>query len=778
MACGTPRRGASPRQATPQWAAPGAPRAAPRQAKALLPALPPAAASCRIWTPRTPTRRRRVESSRRSIAMLHLKVSSGTPPAMARCSASSAGPAFLPAPCSQVALAMLRWIAPLASSCGLRAERKKRRKDKTLTTHITTPREKNLSDVEGSCGGASERGERGAGYRSEEDNAALHFRSPRRGAGGEQGGPRRRDGGRANRDDEEGAASHGVEGTRGGERGVEGSGAVRADDGRAGRGERGVNYHGHEDRPPLPLEVECPRRGVGDHRNPRHQDGGRDNREEGTASHCSKSKLDEHRARGRVRKGQQPCEEGGFFENSDHELEVISDGATASARGGHGLLGVFGQEKGRPCSDGDHGRRGAQDGGASWRNISEEELSNRIAYEILRFGSVISAPWRQAWVNHPLVFHDTELVRCALALDDSSLRQPLSDTIITSMLQYHPGPVSYFRCDAHVIRGGCEKIEQWLQMLSKKNVEEVVMVNCNWPKETPEFPLQSLDCKSLKRLRLCFYSIPYIWVDTQDCSPSVIDLTGCSITCGDLWALVQQCRSLKELDIGLRLQGQGSLRICSDTIEVMQVWWSCVPSILIERAPKLRRILVGAPLKKSTNLTEIVIKGDAASTLKSIWFHLPNQTFEICGINLSKGHATLQSMRKLELTVAFKVTNQRAVLLNFLRSCPNLKELVLWRADEPSQKEELNVRIDGSCADMKNIHCVNSCLEVFSLHSYRGGAIEILMASTVLEHASVLRQVTIITDENIPESASLLDKAEQILRRVDRQFGTVDMQFG
>lgn len=38
----------------------------------------------------------------------------------------------------------------------------------------------------------------------------------------------------------------------------------------------------------------------------------------------------------------------------------------------------------------------------------------------------------------------------------------------------------------------------------------------------------------------------------------------------------------------------------------------------------------------------------------------------------------ITSLRKLELSIAFKERKGRHALLNFFRSCTELKELVLW----------------------------------------------------------------------------------------------------
>ena len=108
------------------------------------------------------------------------------------------------------------------------------------------------------------------------------------------------------------------------------------------------------------------------------------------------------------------------------------------------------------------------------RQVIDNRLDLTIAREIVSPGSVVSADWKEIWQNHPLVFHDRDLVRASRAKDGAKLA--LTD-VITTMLETHPGPVQYFRLDSFVMKRGCNQLEEWMEVLSKKDVEHVVVVN-------------------------------------------------------------------------------------------------------------------------------------------------------------------------------------------------------------------------------------------------------------------------------------------------------------
>ncbi|BAT12645.1 Os11g0144600 [Oryza sativa Japonica Group] len=398
---------------------------------------------------------------------------------------------------------------------------------------------------------------------------------------------------------------------------------------------------------------------------------------------------------------------------------------------------------------------------------SDGMIAFEVGKELTLHGSVVSSPWNELWLGKPLIFHDLDLVR---AMKDQggmpNERIDLSGKI-TSILLSHPGPVSYFRIDSSVINNGAQqKIEEWCDVLRKKNVETVVMANCQWPSHPIEFPLQSLNCSSLRTLHLCFFNIPDMYLDHVS-SLAVIDLACCRISDENLFALVCQCVSLRELDIGMFSEGKERIR--SESLKFLQIWRSSVSHITIQWAPKLEKVIIGAAQgmksfsSRTSSSTWISILG--APMLREVWFNLSSQTRSIDNVYLDVGHVPITSLRKLELSIAFKERKGRHALLNFFRSCTELKELVLWREDKVYFEEECDVHSDDWSSALKDIACLKSHLQVLKLFDYGGGETEIAIASAVLEHGASIENLTIMSTTS--NADDILSQAKQKLEKVE-----------
>jgi hypothetical protein len=218
---------------------------------------------------------------------------------------------------------------------------------------------------------------------------------------------------------------------------------------------------------------------------------------------------------------------------------------------------------------------------------SIEVIPHDISIELARFGSVRSSRCKTIWEKQPLILHDADIVHAAKAINfqvDMMKR-------ITSILQSHPGPVKYFRVDSSDIKNGMEQLEEWFNILRKKAVEEVVIVNSSWPDRMIDFPINDLDCESLRRIGICFFRISDTVLNYVE-NLSAIDLSCCAITSQDLYTLVSQSKNLKELDIGL-YKG-AAIRLNSKSLEVLLIWHSTVQNISVQKALKLCKILVAA----------------------------------------------------------------------------------------------------------------------------------------------------------------------------------------
>ncbi|CAL4982190.1 unnamed protein product [Urochloa decumbens] len=196
---------------------------------------------------------------------------------------------------------------------------------------------------------------------------------------------------------------------------------------------------------------------------------------------------------------------------------------------------------------------------------------------------------------------------------------------ITSILQNHPGPVKYFQIDTSQIENGREQLEEWFNILRKKEVEEVVIVNCDWPHQIVDFPINDLDCESLRCIRLCFLRISDSVLKYVE-NLTAIDLSGYAISSQELYALVDQSKSLKELDIGVY-----AIRINSKSLEVLLIWSSTVQNVSVQNALKLQKILVAARSKKSCPVGVWIC---GAQVLTDVWLNVSTQSITINDISV------------------------------------------------------------------------------------------------------------------------------------------------
>ncbi|CAL4995641.1 unnamed protein product [Urochloa decumbens] len=385
---------------------------------------------------------------------------------------------------------------------------------------------------------------------------------------------------------------------------------------------------------------------------------------------------------------------------------------------------------------------------------SVEVIPHDISIELARFGSIKSKQWKTIWEKEPLIFHDADIQCAAKAIGvqvDMMKR-------ITSILENHPGPVKYFRLDTSQIENGREQLEEWFNILRKKEVEEVVIVNCGWPHQIVDFPINDLDCASLRCIRLCFFRISDSVLKYVE-NLTAIDLSGCAISSQELYALVDQSKSLRELDIGV-YEGD-SIRINSKSLEILLIWSSTVQYVSVQNALKLRKILVAARSKKSCSVGVWIC---GAQVLSDVWLNVSTQSITINDISVMTDIAPLQTIRRLVLNISLLAMKERLTLLNFMRSCTTLKELTLWRNDAPSSDEIIDAAIDDWPAEVKDLSCLKLHLEVFNIKNFKGGEFEILIASAILENGSCLRRLTLEADVSCNDD--VLDRVKIDLQKI------------
>lgn len=182
----------------------------------------------------------------------------------------------------------------------------------------------------------------------------------------------------------------------------------------------------------------------------------------------------------------------------------------------------------------------------------------------------------------PLVLHDKDSVFSKEGLcEDGSTRVDVSQ-IITSILNSHKGPVRSFRIDSsRWMDSKC--LSDWIDVLSEKSVEELMLLNLGH-KVTSIFPIQNLQSKDLRVLRLGFLTINLDLHCFNYNALQMLDLFCCAVESTKLSWVVTDCLSLKELRVQYCFV---DLNISSKSLEVLRSVGNTGNRILIQSAPKL-----------------------------------------------------------------------------------------------------------------------------------------------------------------------------------------------
>lgn len=308
------------------------------------------------------------------------------------------------------------------------------------------------------------------------------------------------------------------------------------------------------------------------------------------------------------------------------EIDIIRFALVSIPRGPELLLQC---EK---CPDGDHAARGATCIHTCSRDavghVGESSASavKAFGFEVgPELGSIKSDPWNTIWEQKPLILRDIDIVRAA------QVRGTGVNVVqrITDILQNHSGPVAYFRIDSCQLDiGNRDKlVEEWFDLLRKKHIKEVVLVNCSWPSDMFDFSITNLNCQSLEKVSLAFMKLSDIFLEHAG-NLVVINLCCCSLTPTDLYALSYECRHLQVLCIGM-YKGD-VIRINSKSLEVLKIWHCTIRKIAVQNALKLQRVLVASGPNNPSMIVGVWIED--APVLSAVSFNLSSQSVAICDL--------------------------------------------------------------------------------------------------------------------------------------------------
>lgn len=230
--------------------------------------------------------------------------------------------------------------------------------------------------------------------------------------------------------------------------------------------------------------------------------------------------------------------------------------------------------------------------------------------------------WVRAWMDVPLNLHDAGFVAAIDSLvrwrPEKSRRYMDVSQEMSRALEMHPGPVSCLRVDASEFPPP-DRLRRWIELLSAKNVQELILLNLTGPEET-EAPLHDLRSSRLTKLTVGFLSLRdslrlafeaaaidgHAWCFLTD-----LTLTACAFdgpylshTVSDLQGLKNLCLRSCSLTDGCNQQ---FLSIASRGLVSIHLWCCTADrKIIFGEAPALTRLTLGVlhPAATSPNLSQ------------------------------------------------------------------------------------------------------------------------------------------------------------------------------
>ncbi|XP_034599834.1 uncharacterized protein [Setaria viridis] len=382
-------------------------------------------------------------------------------------------------------------------------------------------------------------------------------------------------------------------------------------------------------------------------------------------------------------------------------------------------------------------------------------------------GQAVEEPWAEVWRRLPLVLHDVQLSEAvqinlqAEHYDDIVIKRHDFSETISKVLRKHPGPIKCVRLDSTACPGP-GLLSEWVDMLSAKAVQELVLVNLTWPMEQLEFPLHRLCSQRLVTLALGFFGLTVLGLDLCYTLLSLeqLILVGCRFSGQALSAVLYYLTRLSSLTIGscdiTAGCGHQGLEIESRTLTRLHLCKCTASAVTIVNAPALQVLITGvtsapAPGRRETLVLINLRSADELQTLEHLGLHLHRlQITSDATVKLKhRPVVSLPALKTLSIGIQVCMPHHASILVDLLGSLPRLQKLTLWRVDDlPTSGDDETCRKAWSldCAPP----CITHCLENLVVQEYRGGGGEVAFVRRVLSIGCSLVSVTLCLHQTVP----------------------------
>uniref|UniRef100_A0A0D9V892 F-box domain-containing protein n=1 Tax=Leersia perrieri TaxID=77586 RepID=A0A0D9V892_9ORYZ len=398
--------------------------------------------------------------------------------------------------------------------------------------------------------------------------------------------------------------------------------------------------------------------------------------------------------------------------------------------------------------------------------ILRDIISRLPAKEAART-SALSSRWRGLWHSVPLVVADSHLKHIGRPprVDELDHRGGILLRAIDGMgdaaprvscaLAAHPGPFRgvHLTCtpmDAYEI-----EIALWLQLLVAKGVEELVLAHRASDLET--------DVPGRRRAP-----------SLRQFPPHLRELGMCSMIMGgkDIAYMLDRCPVLENLAI-VSARGPVRLRVASNTLRCVEVTSSLVKEIIVERAPRLERLMfweawgMGGTVDMTAGLIGMhtSVKIGHAPNLRVLGFLVPTMhelnignTIIMTGTKASP-RTMMSSVKTLGIQVKLFDHNEVRMLPSFLRRFPNVETLYIQSETIPAMPPgKLSPRF---LQETGPIDCLQKHIKKVIIREFRLQRCELDFIKFIAERGQVLEKIVVVLTHSC---SSMADRLHASLR--------------
>ncbi|KAL6841180.1 hypothetical protein ACP4OV_029149 [Aristida adscensionis] len=384
--------------------------------------------------------------------------------------------------------------------------------------------------------------------------------------------------------------------------------------------------------------------------------------------------------------------------------------------------------------------------------------------------AALSRRWRPVWRAAPLALADTHLLPAG-ARDACPGRLTRADSrtaaaaAVSAALASHPGPFPSVRLTCCRVEAAADRAElvRWLQHLAVKGVGELFLICRPSPLAAPPLPPTFFSMPALTRLYLGLCKFPDMaGLPRGAAFPCLrkLRLCGVAIARRDVDAVLTRSPVLEVLCFQSHSASSLRLRLVSRSLRSVQIHFSSIDSVDVVDAPRLERLIVSGNVNDCGH-----VKIGHAPALRIFGYVEPEKAVLQVGATIIKAgtmvnpRTMVPTVKILALQVRFGVRNDAKMLISVLKCFPNVERLHIHSKKTTESTGRLNLKF---WRDSGAIECIQSHINVMSLHDFRGERNELAFLKFFIDSAQMLTMMVIVFAKGCLRSFSDADKVKNL----------------